>query len=84
MPAQANHKIVQAETDSAEIELFEVYDVVIYLGIIDILQEYNMKKKMEHACKSVKFDPLSISVVEPKIYSKRFITFLERIFPVPQ
>lgn len=82
MPAQANHKIMQAETDSAEIELFEVYDVVLYLGIIDILQEYNMKKKIEHACKSLKFDPLSISVVEPKVYSKRFITFLERIFPV--
>ncbi|KAH6823456.1 Phosphatidylinositol-4-phosphate 5-kinase family protein [Perilla frutescens var. hirtella] len=82
MPAQANHKIVQAETDSAEIELFEVYDVVLYLGIIDILQEYNLKKKLEHACKSLKFDPVSISVVEPKIYSKRFITFLEKIFPV--
>ncbi|KAK6156968.1 hypothetical protein DH2020_011216 [Rehmannia glutinosa] len=81
MPAQANHKIMQAETDSAEVELFEVYDVVLYLGIIDILQEYNMKKKIEHACKSLKYDPLSISVVEPKIYSKRFITFLEKIFP---
>lgn len=82
MPAQANHKIVQAETDNAETELFEVYDVVLYLGVIDILQEYNMKKKIEHACKSLKFDPLSISVVKPKIYSKRFITFLEKIFPV--
>lgn len=82
MPAQANHKLVQSETDSAEVELFEVYDVVLYLGIIDILQEYNMKKKIEHACKSLKFDPLSISVVEPKFYSKRFITFLERIFPL--
>lgn len=82
MPAQANHKIVQEDTDSAEIELFEVYDVVLYLGIIDILQEYNMKKKIEHACKSLKFDPLSISVVEPKIYSKRFITFLKKVFPV--
>lgn len=82
MPAQANHKIVQEDTDSAEIELFEVYDVVLYLGIIDILQEYNMKKKIEHACKSLKFDPLSISAVEPKIYSKRFITFLEKVFPV--
>ncbi|GFP99191.1 phosphatidylinositol 4-phosphate 5-kinase 8, partial [Phtheirospermum japonicum] len=81
MPAQANHKITQAETDSADVELFEVYDVVLYLGIIDILQEYNMRKKIEHACKSLKYDPLSISVVEPKIYSKRFITFLEKIFP---
>ncbi|KAI3445644.1 hypothetical protein Pfo_002309 [Paulownia fortunei] len=81
MPAQANHKIMQADTDSAEVELFEVYDVVLYLGIIDILQEYNMRKKLEHAFKSLKYDPLSISVVEPKVYSKRFITFLQRIFP---
>ncbi|KAL2231427.1 UNVERIFIED_CONTAM: Phosphatidylinositol 4-phosphate 5-kinase 8 [Sesamum indicum] len=82
MPAQANHKLMQAETASTEIELFEVYDVVLYLGIIDILQEYNMKKKIEHTCKSMKFDPQSISVVEPKLYSKRFISFLEKIFPL--
>ncbi|KAL8520964.1 hypothetical protein ACS0TY_011494 [Phlomoides rotata] len=82
MPAQANHKIMGTETTSAEIELFEVYDVVLYLGIIDILQEYNMKKKIEHACKSMKFDPLSVSVAPPTVYSKRFITFLEKIFPV--
>ncbi|KAK4401947.1 Phosphatidylinositol 4-phosphate 5-kinase [Sesamum angolense] len=81
MPAQANHRLTQAKTDSGEVELFEVYDVVLYLGIIDILQEYNMKKKIEHACKSLKFDPMSISVVEPKLYSKRFITFLEKVFP---
>lgn len=81
MPAQANHKLRQAETDSTDVELFEVYDVVLYLGIIDILQDYNMRKKIEHACKSMKFDPLTISVVEPKIYSKRFISSLERIFP---
>ncbi|KAK4491245.1 hypothetical protein RD792_001979 [Penstemon davidsonii] len=82
MPAQANRKVVQADTDSSEIELFEVYDVVLYLGIIDILQDYNIRKKVEHTCKSMKFDPLSISVVEPKIYSKRFISFLQKIFPV--
>ncbi|PIN08105.1 Phosphatidylinositol-4-phosphate 5-kinase [Handroanthus impetiginosus] len=80
MPAQAHRKLMQAEADTAEVELFEVYDVVLYLGIIDILQEYNMKKKIEHKCKSMKYDPLSISAVEPKVYSKRFINFLERIF----
>ncbi|XP_030459126.1 phosphatidylinositol 4-phosphate 5-kinase 8-like isoform X1 [Syzygium oleosum] len=81
MPAQANHKLIQDEVDSAEIELLEVYDVVLYMGIIDILQEYNLKKKMEHAYKSLQFDPLSISAVEPKLYAKRFISFLERVFP---
>ncbi|XP_038681946.1 phosphatidylinositol 4-phosphate 5-kinase 7-like isoform X2 [Tripterygium wilfordii] len=81
MPAQASRKVVEADIDSADIELFEVYDVVLYMGIIDILQEYNMKKKVEHAYKSLQFDPLSISAVEPKTYAKRFIDFLEKVFP---
>nr|GMD08878.1 phosphatidylinositol 4-phosphate 5-kinase 8 [Ipomoea batatas] len=81
MPAQATHKLMQDGTDSAEVELFEVYDVVLYMGIIDILQEYNMKKKLEHAYKSMLIDPMSISAVEPKLYSKRFINFLEKVFP---
>ncbi|KAM7470369.1 hypothetical protein LguiA_008552 [Lonicera macranthoides] len=83
MPAQANHKLECGDDrDSAEVELYEVYDVVLYLGIIDILQEYNLKKKIEHAYKSLKFDPMTISAVAPKIYSKRFINFLaEKVFP---
>nr|GMD92887.1 phosphatidylinositol 4-phosphate 5-kinase 8 [Ipomoea batatas] len=82
MPAQANRKVKQEETDTdpSEVELFEVYDVVLYLGIIDILQAYNMRKKLEHKYKSLRFDPMSISVIEPKLYSKRFISFLERVF----
>ncbi|KAF9685022.1 hypothetical protein SADUNF_Sadunf03G0011100 [Salix dunnii] len=83
MPAQASHKLMQDDVDSAEIELFEVYDVVLYMGIIDILQEYKVKKKVEHACKSLKFDPLSISIVEPKLYAKRFVNFLHKVFPQP-
>lgn len=82
MPAQANHKLLQDKTDSAEVELFEVYDVVLYLGIIDTLQEYNVRKKLEHTYKSLQFDPMSISVIEPKIYSNRFINFLEKVFPI--
>lgn len=82
MPAQANQKVMQDEAASVQVELFEVYDVVLYLGIIDILQEYNMKKKLEHTYKSLKFDPMSISAIEPKIYSKRFLSFLEKVFPV--
>ena len=83
MPAQANLKLSQDETDSAEVEPFMVYDVVLYMGIIDILQEYNAKKKAEHAYKSLKFDPLSISSVEPELYAKRFIDFLQqKVFPV--
>ncbi|XP_038887304.1 phosphatidylinositol 4-phosphate 5-kinase 8-like isoform X3 [Benincasa hispida] len=80
MPAQASHKLREAQSGSAEVELFEVYDVVLYMGIIDILQEYNVKKKLEHAYKSLRFDPLSISVVEPHLYGTRFKNFLEKVF----
>lgn len=82
MPALANRKVSQDITGSAEVELFEMYDVVLYLGIIDILQDYSVKKKIEHACKSFRYDPMSISVADPNFYSKRFINFLEKVFPV--
>ena len=81
MPALANRKVQQTEPE--EVELFEVYDVVLYLGIIDILQDYNLKKKLEHASKSLFLDPMSVSVVEPKLYAQRFINFLEKVFPDP-
>ncbi|CAM0876248.1 unnamed protein product [Alopecurus aequalis] len=56
------------------------YDVVIYFGIIDILREYDMSKKLEHAYKSLQTDPGSISAVDPKLYSQRFRDFMGRIF----
>ncbi|WCJ34442.1 Phosphatidylinositol-4-phosphate 5-kinase family protein [Euphorbia peplus] len=59
----------------------EAYDVVLYLGIIDILQEYNISKKIEHAYKSLQFDSLSISAVDPTFYSKRFLEFIQKVFP---
>ncbi|KAG7653846.1 Phosphatidylinositol-4-phosphate 5-kinase core [Arabidopsis suecica] len=81
MPAQAHHKLIEDKEESATIELFEIYDVVVYMGIIDILQEYNTKKKVEHTCKSLQYDPMTISVTEPSIYSKRFVNFLHKVFP---
>ncbi|OWM82463.1 hypothetical protein CDL15_Pgr002037 [Punica granatum] len=57
----------------------ESYDVVLYLGIIDILQEYNMTKKIEHAYKSIQFDSLSISAVDPAFYSRRFLEFIQKL-----
>ncbi|TKY71345.1 Phosphatidylinositol 4-phosphate 5-kinase 8 [Spatholobus suberectus] len=82
MPAQATRKLQEDKVEATEVELFEVYDVVLYMGIIDILQDYNLKKKIEHAYKSLPFDPVTISVVEPKMYDERFIKFLEeKVFP---
>ncbi|PWA67410.1 phosphatidylinositol-4-phosphate 5-kinase, core [Artemisia annua] len=59
----------------------EVYDVVLYLGIIDILQEYNITKKIEHKYKSFQFDSVSISAVDPTFYSERFLEFIRKVFP---
>ncbi|CAH2033577.1 unnamed protein product [Thlaspi arvense] len=58
----------------------EMYEVVLYFGVIDILQDYDITKKIEHAYKSLQADPSSISAVDPKLYSKRFRDFISRIF----
>ncbi|KAI4349085.1 hypothetical protein L6164_009724 [Bauhinia variegata] len=77
MPARAE-QIAGTE----EKEMFhEVYDVVLYLGIIDILQDYNISKKIEHAYKSLQFDSLSISAVDPIFYSQRFLELIQKVFP---
>ncbi|KAH9615971.1 hypothetical protein KSS87_020184 [Heliosperma pusillum] len=54
--------------------------VILYLGIIDILQDYDISKRLEHAYKSLHTDPTLISAVDPKLYSKRFRDFIARIF----
>lgn len=81
MPARAQKVHEDMNTELENPNTIDEYDVVLYLGIIDILQEYNMSKRVEHAVKSLKFDPLSISAVDPNSYSKRFVKFLESIFP---
>ncbi|XP_073101105.1 phosphatidylinositol 4-phosphate 5-kinase 4-like isoform X6 [Elaeis guineensis] len=58
----------------------EFYDVILFFGIIDILQDYDISKKLEHAYKSIQYDPTSISAVDPKQYAKRFRDFIFRVF----
>ncbi|KAH8505720.1 hypothetical protein H0E87_012799 [Populus deltoides] len=77
MPARAEQTPGEEEKQT----FHEAYDVVLYLGIIDILQEYNMSKKIEHAYKSLQFDSLSISAVDPTFYSRRFLEFIQKVFP---
>ncbi|EEF42864.1 phosphatidylinositol-4-phosphate 5-kinase, putative [Ricinus communis] len=77
MPARAE----QIPGSEEKQTFHEAYDVVLYLGIIDILQEYNMSKKIERAYKSLQFDSLSISSVDPTFYSSRFLEFIQKVFP---
>ncbi|KAL3622628.1 Phosphatidylinositol 4-phosphate 5-kinase 6 [Castilleja foliolosa] len=58
----------------------EYYDVILIFGIIDILQDYDISKKLEHAYKSFQYDPSSISAVDPRQYSRRFRDFIFRVF----
>ncbi|CAF4732196.1 unnamed protein product [Rotaria sp. Silwood1] len=50
--------------------------VYLYVGIIDILQSYQLRKKLENKFKSVITDGLQISVTHPSYYSERFQKFL--------
>lgn len=77
MPSRAEHIPRKCDTRM----FLEAYDVVLYVGIIDILQEYNLRKKIEHAYKSVLFDSMSISAVGPTFYSQRFLQFIRKVFP---
>ena len=77
MPARADRKpLSKAQEYSGE-----AYDVVLYFGIIDILQEYDMTKRLEHAYKSLHYDSSSFSAVEPSLYSRRFQDFIRKTFP---
>jgi 1-phosphatidylinositol-4-phosphate 5-kinase len=66
---------ISCSTPSCNIE---IYEVVLYFGIIDIIQDYDISKNLEHAYKSFQADPTSISAVDLKLYSKRFRNFIGR------
>jgi 1-phosphatidylinositol-4-phosphate 5-kinase len=63
--------------DSSE----EEKGIVYYIGVIDILQEFNMGKRMESAYKQrlqmiAGKDPTLISAVDSSVYAKRFLEFM--------
>ncbi|XP_052187018.1 phosphatidylinositol 4-phosphate 5-kinase 6-like [Diospyros lotus] len=84
MPARAE-QTVRSIGENGEVQLIgeptgELYDVILFFGIIDILQDYDISKKLEHAYKSIQYDPTSISAVDPKQYSRRFRDFVFKVF----
>jgi len=56
--------------------------VIYFVGLIDILQLYNPKKRAENAIKSFQYDPTSISAVHPGFYAERFMKFMTDAFEV--
>lgn len=52
-------------------------DQIYFCGIIDILQKYNKRKKVENFFRGLKNDTSTISSVPPTQYSKRMYNFLK-------
>ena len=56
-------------------------NLLIFTGIIDILQSYGAAKKLEHTWKSVIHDGNTVSVHQPEFYAERFQNFFsEKVF----
>ncbi|XP_028262215.1 phosphatidylinositol 5-phosphate 4-kinase type-2 gamma-like [Parambassis ranga] len=54
---------------------------VYFMGLIDVLTQYDTKKKAAHAAKAVKHGAgAEISTVHPEQYAKRFREFIAKIF----
>ncbi|XP_062400879.1 phosphatidylinositol 5-phosphate 4-kinase type-2 gamma-like [Sardina pilchardus] len=54
---------------------------VYFMGLIDVLTQYDTKKKAAHAAKTVKHGAgAEISTVHPEQYAKRFREFIANIF----
>ena len=52
-------------------------DEIYYVGIIDILQQYTMSKRLETVFKGMLHDSELISSVDSVRYARRFIRFMD-------
>ena len=55
--------------------------VTLFLGIIDILQCFNFKKRMEASIKGRLSHPLAVSATDAQSYGKRFVEYLSTVLP---
>ena len=56
-------------------------NLLLFIGIIDVLQSYGVAKKLEHTLKSFVYDGDKVSVHRPAFYARRFKNFLsEKVF----
>lgn len=53
---------------------------VYFVGIIDCLTDYGLKKMGEHISKSVLYDSKQVSCVPPQEYQGRFVEYLSTVF----
>ena len=60
-------------------EQTEPQDVILYMGIIDILQVYSTSKNLETKMMGA-IGKKSFSSVDPISYAKRFMNFMSKLF----
>ncbi|XP_029919855.1 phosphatidylinositol 4-phosphate 5-kinase type-1 alpha-like isoform X2 [Myripristis murdjan] len=53
--------------------------LLVYIGIIDILQSYRLAKKLEHSWKALVHDGDTVSVHRPGFYAERFQRFMNNV-----
>ncbi|KAM3876130.1 phosphatidylinositol 4-phosphate 5-kinase type-1 gamma [Diretmus argenteus] len=53
--------------------------LLLYIGIIDILQSYRLIKKLEHTWKALVHDGDTVSVHRPGFYADRFFKFMSNM-----
>ncbi|XP_014911108.1 phosphatidylinositol 4-phosphate 5-kinase type-1 gamma-like isoform X1 [Poecilia latipinna] len=53
--------------------------LLLFIGIIDILQSYRLIKKLEHSWKSLIHDGDTVSVHRPSFYAERFFKFCSTV-----
>ncbi|XP_056597589.1 phosphatidylinositol-4-phosphate 5-kinase, type I, alpha, a [Triplophysa dalaica] len=59
--------------------------LLVFIGIIDILQSYRLVKKLEHSWKALLHDGDTVSVHRPSFYADRFQKFMcATVFRKPQ
>jgi len=55
----------------------ELGNEIYFTGVIDLLQQFNRRKKVESFLKTRMNNPQEISAVDPELYSRRFNRFIE-------
>lgn len=73
-----NKKFVRGSIIANENHFF-TRDLTVLMGIIDFLQTYNMKKKIEGRYKKLRKSNIDMSSIPPKPYRKRFLGMIKKI-----
>ncbi|KAJ6231769.1 phosphatidylinositol 5-phosphate 4-kinase [Anaeramoeba flamelloides] len=74
-------QLADKSSSSSEEKNIKIY----FLGMIDCLQVYNVKKKVEHGFKTIKhLTKTEMSAVDPELYAKRFINLVKKITISPK